>query len=120
MALIKCPECQSEVSDQAPTCPKCGFPFKKESSSPETVQRVVVDRVKNVELTSKKWKRMELQSALMFVGGVTLGYVGFALAMLIHPFNSMTVIAMAVGSILAIIGLIGLIRARFGAWWNHG
>ena len=25
MALIKCPECQSEVSDKAKTCPKCGY-----------------------------------------------------------------------------------------------
>jgi hypothetical protein len=28
MALIKCPECNSDISDQAPACPKCGFPIK--------------------------------------------------------------------------------------------
>lgn len=37
MALIKCPECQSEVSDKAKTCPKCGYPIdeiaKNEPSS---------------------------------------------------------------------------------------
>ena len=27
MALIPCPECGSEVSDKAPTCPKCGVPI---------------------------------------------------------------------------------------------
>lgn len=27
MALITCPECQQQVSDQATTCPKCGFPL---------------------------------------------------------------------------------------------
>jgi hypothetical protein len=27
MALIPCPECGSEVSDKAPTCPKCGVPL---------------------------------------------------------------------------------------------
>ena len=26
MALVKCPECGTEVSDQAVVCPKCGFP----------------------------------------------------------------------------------------------
>lgn len=26
MALIRCPECGSDVSDQAAACPKCGFP----------------------------------------------------------------------------------------------
>jgi len=26
MALIRCPECSSEVSDKARTCPRCGAP----------------------------------------------------------------------------------------------
>ena len=37
MALIKCPECNSDISDQAVKCPKCGYelktpkePYKKE------------------------------------------------------------------------------------------
>lgn len=29
MAIIKCPECQNEVSDKAATCPKCGCPINK-------------------------------------------------------------------------------------------
>ena len=29
MALINCPACGTEVSDEAVTCPKCGHPFKK-------------------------------------------------------------------------------------------
>ena len=28
MALIKCPECQADVSDKAPGCPHCGTPIK--------------------------------------------------------------------------------------------
>lgn len=27
MALIDCPECRSQVSDRAPTCPHCGLPI---------------------------------------------------------------------------------------------
>jgi zinc-ribbon domain len=27
MALIRCPDCGNEVSDQAPACPKCGKPI---------------------------------------------------------------------------------------------
>lgn len=30
MALIKCPECNHEVSEKAPTCPKCGYPINRE------------------------------------------------------------------------------------------
>ena len=29
MALINCPECLKEVSDNAKMCPHCGFPLKK-------------------------------------------------------------------------------------------
>lgn len=29
MPLIKCPDCQTEVSDQAVSCIKCGRPFAK-------------------------------------------------------------------------------------------
>jgi hypothetical protein len=28
MALIKCPECDASVSEEAATCPKCGYPLK--------------------------------------------------------------------------------------------
>lgn len=28
MALIKCPECGRQVSNQATTCPNCGFPIR--------------------------------------------------------------------------------------------
>ena len=29
MPLIYCPECSTQVSDQAPTCPKCAYPISK-------------------------------------------------------------------------------------------
>ena len=32
MALIKCPECNNNISDQADTCPKCGYELNKKSS----------------------------------------------------------------------------------------
>ncbi len=32
MALIKCPECGSEVSDRAASCPRCGYPIKPVSN----------------------------------------------------------------------------------------
>lgn len=35
MALISCEECGAEISDKAQSCPKCGFPIKKESFSME-------------------------------------------------------------------------------------
>jgi hypothetical protein len=29
MALIRCPECASDVSDQAEACPNCGYPVRR-------------------------------------------------------------------------------------------
>ena len=35
MALMKCPECGREISDQSETCIHCGYPLKKESKEAE-------------------------------------------------------------------------------------
>lgn len=35
MALIKCPDCDKDISDKAPTCPSCGCPMK--SNQPANV-----------------------------------------------------------------------------------
>lgn len=40
--LIKCPECDSEVSDSATSCPKCGFPFSYQGETRQEVARPVV------------------------------------------------------------------------------
>lgn len=33
MSLVRCPECSKLISDQASTCPKCGYPLYKKASS---------------------------------------------------------------------------------------
>jgi DNA-directed RNA polymerase subunit RPC12/RpoP len=37
MPLIACPDCESKVSSEAPTCPNCGRPIKQASSSAPAV-----------------------------------------------------------------------------------
>lgn len=39
MALTKCPECNHEISDMAPTCPNCGCPINKQKR---------ISRLKNI------------------------------------------------------------------------
>ncbi|MBV8815603.1 MAG: hypothetical protein JO271_14010 [Verrucomicrobia bacterium] len=34
MALIRCPECSGQVSDQAVKCPYCGHPLEKTKAAP--------------------------------------------------------------------------------------
>ena len=31
MSLIKCPECGNDISDQAASCPRCGYPIQPDS-----------------------------------------------------------------------------------------
>ena len=33
MALLKCPECQHDVSDKAAACPHCGYPINSPTST---------------------------------------------------------------------------------------
>lgn len=39
MALIKCPECGKEVSDQAASCPSCGHPLKQKENAQSQMQQ---------------------------------------------------------------------------------
>jgi DNA-directed RNA polymerase subunit RPC12/RpoP len=41
MALIKCPECGRQVSDQAAACPECGYPIRKVEYKFVTVSKSV-------------------------------------------------------------------------------
>ena len=59
MALINCKECHASVSDQANTCPHCGYPLKKpERHILETGQRgdKVFDQAKLDALLRDGWK----------------------------------------------------------------
>jgi hypothetical protein len=40
MVLISCEECGTEISDKAPSCPKCGIPMSKESSQQSTIKNI--------------------------------------------------------------------------------
>lgn len=53
MALIKCPECNNDVSTKATSCPKCGFPLEeyiKEKEYAEEIARLT-SKIKPCEFT---------------------------------------------------------------------
>jgi len=51
--LIKCPECQAEISDKAITCIRCGFPLNPTNSAP-----VVESAPKQAVATPRKHRRL--------------------------------------------------------------
>jgi len=53
MALIKCPECEQEVSDLSPCCIHCGYPLNEEELAKEQTQPKKLFGQKN-PLTKKK------------------------------------------------------------------
>lgn len=42
MALIKCPECGKEISDQSKTCIHCGFPLERKKSKENTTKITII------------------------------------------------------------------------------
>ena len=52
MALIICPECEKEVSDQASVCPNCGYPINNnEELKPDVENNIIVFKSKRYDLT---------------------------------------------------------------------
>lgn len=49
MALVQCPECGKEISDQAISCPNCGYTMRKEENVANAVA-VPVKRAPNKRL----------------------------------------------------------------------
>lgn len=93
MALIKCSECGTEMSDLANTCPKCAFPIK-----PNNVQ--------TIEQTSKRLKLYYILSLVLIIFGIIFG------------FNESKVIA-NLGGLLLIVGVILFVVTKIRIWWNH-
>lgn len=68
MALLTCPECSREVSDQAETCPNCGFPIANhlEKQKNELLKQEAEEeqKVKQLEIAeAKRIKEEKLQAA---------------------------------------------------------
>ena len=101
MALIKCPDCGTEVSDQAPGCPKCRRPMTQPA-------------VQTIEKTGKRYKlQMLLAVALIIVGPVTC-MAGFG-----GPTGEPSAAA-GFGGLMFLGGLIWLFATKIWAWWHHG
>jgi len=98
MALIKCGECRREVSDRAVSCPQCGAP-------------VAARAVVTTQVTAKTFKRdLIVGTAILCVG----------LVVLVAGFREHTTPLVVVGALLAALGGICILVARFRAWWHHG
>lgn len=109
MALIKCPECQSDVSSKAHSCPRCGCPISDSSSFSQA------DKIHLIEQTSKKYKAQRLCSIFLAIAGFLIVVAAFA----VSPTGSPTPILSWLGLTIMATGLIWWLWAGFLTWWHH-
>ncbi len=101
MALIVCPECGKQVSDQAASCPSCGHPLRGRPGGKATL----------IEQTAKPWKKVQ-------AAGVVIMLLA-PLSMLVIAYTSSADVFLAVVPLL-VLGVVVHLVGRFGAWWHHG
>jgi hypothetical protein len=103
MALIKCPECNRDVSDKATVCPHCARPLAWTSYRQGPVQ--VIER------TGRRWKGVRVLGWLLILAAA------FALIAQWAADDSRAVTA---GLWIGLAGVACLWISRAGAWWYHG
>jgi hypothetical protein len=106
MALIRCPECDSEVSDKAQTCPRCAFPIAQQLQAPLSADNRPIE----VELTSKRLKMQEALAVLLVLLGMGTGVAGAL---------SESDIGCGVSTLMVLVGFIWLVVVRVRVWWHH-
>lgn len=102
--LTKCPACDQQVSEAAASCPHCGHPMSSESTGSERQARVTT------QATGRSVKAHQLVSGLLFIIGAVIAIVG----------AQANTDAAGIGGLIAFVGLVWFIGARFTAWWRYG
>ncbi len=102
MALIKCPECNCDVSDKAAACPRGAYPLARIPQGQRPVQVI--------EKTARRWKALRAMGWLLVVVGVLL---------LVAEWAGDDSRGVAVGWWIAAAGVACLWLGRAGAWWYH-
>lgn len=77
MALIKCPECQKDISDKVKSCPNCGYPMDENN---DKTQKVELSRV-NIKLDkAKKSKIFKMTISLIAIVLLVIGSYSFIIS----------------------------------------
>lgn len=104
MALIKCGECNHDVSDKAAACPKCGAPILGASESV-----AAGSNIQTIQVTSKKFKMQQILAVLLVIFGFLIN-AGIP--------NSKDDPSVLAPTFIA-VGLVWYIVTRFRIWWHH-
>ncbi|KKM15018.1 hypothetical protein LCGC14_1700290 [marine sediment metagenome] len=104
MALIKCPDCGYDVSDEAVACPNCAKPIAApDTTSPEP-------EVQTIEKTSKKLKGWL---------AVCMGTFGISALMLMVGGAVNSEVTMGLSLTLFFVSAVGICVVKGKIWWEH-
>lgn len=103
MALIKCPECGTEVSDRAPACPNCGAPIA--AAAEATAAGAALTTTQG---TSKKLKLQSLIAGIVF-----------AISFIVMFSATREGESATVPVIIAFGSLVWFLVTRIRIWWHH-
>ena len=106
MALIQCPDCKKEVSENAVTCIGCGCPLGADKES----EGSGVNHLTTTQLTSKSLKLQSALAGTAFVVGGVMYWVAAS--------NNNT--PGMVATVLFVGGLLWYIKIAIRKWWHHG
>ena len=108
MALIKCPECNHQVSNTAATCPQCGAPIAEAMGS-----KAAGAPLTTVQETSKKLKIQIVIASIIFWIGVVWLIGGVVSA------NQGGGEPSSMAGLLLFVGIVWYMVTRFRIWWHH-
>lgn len=100
--LILCPICDKAISRFAAACPGCGHPMRPIELQPP--MPVYTNQVITIEQTGKQYKGQFFFAGLLIFVGIIVSCAG------VEPW----------GAIAIFFGLLWMIIAKTGAWWDHG
>lgn len=70
MALIKCPECEKDISDKVKSCPNCGYPMEIENNETQKVE------ISSVNIKMDKSKKNKIVKIVVLITVVVLVCIG--------------------------------------------
>ncbi len=104
MALIKCPECNKDVSDTAETCPHCGYRLKKVTSKYETVY---YNDDRDVDTIARYYRRRQTANIIIGFLAIIVGIVFLCRLGLKETKESreITILLIVSGILLILVGI---------------
>lgn len=111
MALIKCPECNKEVSDTAETCPHCGYRLKKPAPRPTTTY--YSNRASNI---------VERDHNMKHIGGIIAGIISIICGIIMfcccalpeaRAYQAINATFIVCGIVLLLIGIVAIAYSAY-------